>query len=478
MIYRPRPAQAAMLQGRSRSARHQLVAGMGTGKTAAALLYTGGLELQYGRWPGLFVLAPLQVCYSWVAEIPHWYPNLRVSLIAGTETQRKAALMKDADIYLMNYENLPWFEKHGPADWGTMAKHLVADESTRLRGTRVHVQTSSLGKRTLITANSGVQTGALARHAGDFAYWTNQTGTPCPNGVLDWWPQMWFIDGGHRLGNSFTAFENRWFMKPVKGGEFAKSVPLPGAIEQITDSIRDVTTVVRTEDYFDLDAPNVVDRVVAMPDKVMAQYRSMRDKLFLEIEQGMATRSITALSAASRVSKLLQVSCGWIYHRDEELDPDLQLCEELHTAKLEAVESILNETDEPLVVFYQHKATVQMMHKRFKKRMRELGTTPNDQADWNAGKIQILACQYQRGGMGLSLQHGGRNVCFIEPTYRADDYEQAVERLGPMRQMQSGYQRTVNVFHILCHGTEDAKVYAKLAAKIDLQDMVVDLLHR
>ena len=471
-----RPAQIAMLQGLSRSQRNMLVAGMGTGKTGGALLHAGGLEMQYGRWPGMFVLAPLQVALNWRTEIPLWRPDLRVSLIAGTKADREKAIKANADVYIMGYDNLPWLHTYGPTNWNVFGDYMVCDESTRLRATRVHTTVSKLGKHTLHTGNSGVQTGALAKHAADFPYWLNMTGTPCPNGPLDWWAQMWFIDGGARLGNSFTAYENRWFMKPTWGGEFAKSIPQPGAVEQITDLIKDVVTIVRTEDYFDLDKPNIVNREVELPEKVMRQYKDMKTKMFLTIQKDLEDHTINVQSAASKVSKLLQIAAGFTYYRDEDEDPDLQLCEELHSAKVDAVESILNETDENLVVFYQHKATLQLLQKKFKKRIRELDKAGAAMADWNAGKVEILACQYQRGGMGISLQHGGRNVCFIEPTYRADDYEQAIERLGPMRQMQSGYNRTVNVFRVVARGTEDMAVYEKVAGKITLQDLIVDLL--
>jgi SNF2 family DNA or RNA helicase len=118
-----------------------------------------------------------------------------------------------------------------------------------------------------------------------------------------------------------------------------------------------------------------------------------------------------------------------------------------------------------------------MLQARFKNRLTVLDKKGVAQDDWNAGKIEILAVQYQRGGAGLSLQHGGRSMCFIEPTYRADDYEQACARLGPLRQLQSGYQRTVNIFHVLARGTEDRRVFNVPKTKIELQDLVIEMLN-
>lgn len=480
-IHVARPAQIAMLSGLNRTPRHQLVAGMGTGKTGAALLRAGAVELSTGKWPGMLIIAPLQVCFSWVREIPAWRPDLRVSLIAGTADNRKAALLKDADIYIISYDNLPWLHKEVPGSWTRFGAMCVCDESTRLRGTRASWQTSPLGKRYLVT-KGGVQTNALATHAADFTYWVNATGTPCPNGAENWWPQLWYVDGGRRLGNSYTSFEERWFYRPSYGGDYAKLTPFPHSVAEITDAIRDVVTVVRTEDYYSLDEPNTVDRYVELPSKARRVYNDMRNKMVAKLDEELAAattqeeRFVAVQSAGAKVAKLAQIAAGWVYWRDEENTPDVRDCEPLHNAKVDEVESILTETSEPLVIFYHYQATVDALKKRFGSRLRELDSAGVAQTDWNAGKVEILACQYQRGGMGLNLQHGGRNICFIEPTYRADDYEQAIERLGPMRQMQAGYSRTVNVFRIKAVNTVDSDIYEKLAGKINLQDHMVAIL--
>lgn len=476
-VFTPRPAQLAMLRGLDSSLRHQLVAGMGTGKSGGILVRASNIEWLTGRWPGLVIVAPLQVCFNWMREIPLWRPDLKAVLVAGTMAKREAAVKESADIYVVSYDSLPWLEKYLPGSWTALGTMLAADESTRLRGTRVSVQTSPSGKR-FLRRDGGAQTNALAKHAFDFTYWVNATGTPCPNGVQNWWPQIWYIDQGKRLGNSYTAFEQRWFARPAHGGEFAKLEPLPGAIEDIVSRIRDVVTVVKTEDFFDVGKPFVLDRFVDMPASARKAYKDMRTKMVatLPSTKDGVQNSVIAKTAASRVSKLAQIAAGWVYWTDDFIDPDLRNCDVLHTAKLDALESILNETDEPLVVFYQFKASEEMLKQRFKNRLVVLDKGGEAQNAWNAGKVEILACQYQRGGLGLSLQHGGRNLCMYEPTYWADLYEQAIERLGPLRQMQSGYDRTVNVFRICATDSVDVDIYDKVAAKIDLQDFAVELL--
>lgn len=471
-----RPAQMTMVTGIARTPRHQLVASMGLGKTGAILLRAAALEWETGSWPGMLVVAPLQVAFAWQREIPLWLPGKSVSLVVGNAEQRKAALNAGADITIMTYDNIPWVDQVlGSGSWAKFGKLMVCDESTRIKNTRAVWMTSSAGKRFLRT-DGGIQTRTMAKHAADFSYWINATGTPTPNGLLDAWGQYWYVDGGHRLGSSFTAYSERWFRLPVRGGEFAKPEPIPGAAEHIASLVADVTTICRVEDFYEVAKPNVIDRVITLPAKAAKAYDEMKTLKFTEVVQGLGMRSITALSAASKIAKLAQIAAGFGYYIDEEVDPDITQCVELHTAKIDAVESILEETNEPLVVVYYHKATLAMLKRRFKDRLRELDDRGQAQDDWNAGQIEILALQYQSGGTGLSLQHGGRNICLLEPTYRADDMAQVLERLGPLRQMQSGYNRTVNVFRVIAAGTIDRTIMTKVAAKQDLQSLLIDLI--
>jgi SNF2 family DNA or RNA helicase len=472
----PRAPQLAMLRGMSRSPRHQLIASMGLGKSAAILMHASSIEFTHGYWPGLMIFAPLQVCYSWRNEVPLWRPDLRVNLICGPMEQRKAAVATPGDINVVSYDTLPWLEANGPENWAqAFGQMAICDESTRIKKTRASWQTSSLGKHWLRT-DGGVQTNALARQSANFAWWVNATGTPTPNGLVDLWGQIWYLDNGHRLGNSFTAFEQRWFRIPNRHTDFAKPEPLPGAPEEIASRIADITTVVKVEDWFDVAKPNVVDRFVEMPAKAQKAYAEMREKMITQIRTDLLTNTVTAQSAAAKVSKLLQISNGFAYHRDEDLDPDLQLCTELHEVKLDDIESVLEETGEPLVVVYFFQANLEQLKRRFKKRLVELDKNGRAQDLWNAGKVEILALQYRKGAMGLSLQHGGRNIYLMTPTFIADDYAQVLERLGPLRQMQSGYNRVVNVFRCISRKSEDARVFAVAEGKIALETALVEMI--
>ena len=84
---------------------------MGMGKTATTLSAID--ELIYDRFEvtKVLVIAPLRVASTvWSDEIEQWaeLKHLRYSKIIGTPKQRLEALQTDADIYIVNRENLPW----------------------------------------------------------------------------------------------------------------------------------------------------------------------------------------------------------------------------------------------------------------------------------------------------------------------------------------------------------------------------------
>lgn len=172
-------------------------AGMGMGKTSSTLNAINHLQLHEESLT--LVLAPLRVAQStWPDEAVKW-ENLRdieVSAVVGDPKERAAALRKPANVFTINYENLPWLVEHFGKKWPF--KNIVADESTKLKSFRLR--------------QGGKRAEALAKVAHDHSdRFIELTGTPSPNGLVDLWGQVWFLDRSLRLGRTYTGFEERWF---------------------------------------------------------------------------------------------------------------------------------------------------------------------------------------------------------------------------------------------------------------------------
>lgn len=458
-----------MMQRALRQPRSMIMAGMGTGKSGAIMGIATCLEARIGRWPGLFITAPLQVALNWRKEAPLWRPGKRVAVIAGTEAERKAAVKSDSDIYILTYDNADWLHKYHGGDWSSFGAMWAADEASRLKSTRAIWNPDT----NTVRPTGGPRTSALAVHSAQFSQYVSATGTPIPNGLTDIWGQAWHIDGGARLCSSYDRFLQRWFDVPNRWSTFDKPKPKDWALAEITGLLADVTTVIRTEDYFNVAKPNVVDRWVEMPKKARDVYNGIHKEMIAELESGQI---VSVDSGSSRSVKLLQIAGGGFIYYKNEIDPEANQVEFLHDVKLDALDSILEETGENLVVVYFFKAQLAQLKARYKDKLRTLDDRGVAQDEWNQGKIKLLAVQYTSASMGISLQHGGRNIALLCPTHRQEDAEQIIERIGPMRQMQSGYNRVVNVFRIMVRGSTEMSVYRNTEAKGTMQELTKRLI--
>ena len=88
----------------------------------------------------------------------------------------------------------------------------------------------------------------------------------------------------------------------------------------------------------------------------------------------------------------------------------------------------------------------------------------------------MLVVHPASAGHGLNLQHGGHNLCIYTPGWDYELYQQIIERIGPVRQMQAGYKRIVNVYRLIATGTFDKPVADRLRTKASVQDAVMEAL--
>jgi len=454
--FTPRPYQHSIIAHIVDTPRCAVWAGMGLGKTVSTLTAIDIINLVE---PGpTLVLAPLRVASStWPDEVAKWQhlSDLTISPIVGDASSRRKALATKADVYTINYENLPWLVEQCGETW-PFAK-IVADESTKLKGFRLR--------------QGGMRARELARVAHSKATrFIQLTGTPSPNGLQDLWGQFWFLDRGSRLGRSFSAFEARWFQK-IQVGEDRHAVqtkPLAFAQSQIEDAVRDLCISLDAKDHFEIDEPIVNVIRVDMPAKARAQYKEMEKEMFIELECGA---QIEALNAASKTIKCLQIANGAIY-----TDDTRTTFTEIHNEKIKALESIIEEAaGMPILVAYHFKHDLARLQKAFPKG-RALDSDPNTIRDWNAGKTPLLFAHPASAGHGLNLQDGGNILAFFGHWWNLEEYQQIIERIGPARQAQSGYNRPVFIHHIVTKGTMDEMVMLRRDSKREVQDLLLEAM--
>jgi hypothetical protein len=457
-LYTPHEYQRHIVDHILAHERCAVWAGMGMGKTSSTLTAVDILMLAGESHPVLAV-APKRVANStWPSEVKKWQhlSDIDAAVIVGTERERLFALRQDVPLHTVNYEQVPWLVETLGERWPY--RTVIADESTRLAGFRLRQGTE--------------RAKALGRIAHTkIKRFIELTGTPAPNGLAKLWGQMWFLDKGERLGRTYDAFKQRWFQQSFDG--FGVT-PLPFAQEQIQDKLRDLCVTIDAKDWFDLNDPIVKPVFVDLPPKARVKYREMEREMFTQLECGSTAE---AFNAAARTQKCLQLANGAVYI-DEDTESRTRAWRVVHDEKLDALESIVEEAGGmPILVSYEFKSDVARIIKAFPKAVRL--DTNEGMATFRAGKAPIGLAHPKSMGHGIDgLQDVTNIITFFGHNWDLELYQQIIERIGPVRQKQSGHERPVFIYHIIARDTVDELVMARRESKREVQDILLEAMKR
>jgi hypothetical protein len=462
--YTPRPYAPLAMAHMRNVPRCALWAGMGMGKTAMVMTHLDTRHRVWGESRPTLILGPKRVArHVWTDEVGKWQhlAGLDVVSMCGTLAERQAALRVDAPVKTINYDNLPWLVDQFPKGAWPF-RLVVADEATRLKSFRSR------------------QGGARARALGTVAHtlcdeFIQLTGTPSPNGLIDLWGQMWFLDQGARLGRTFSAFEARYFAwksaaDAATGGKKGqvKQIILPHSGELIHEKLADICLTLDPRDWFDIRAPRVNVIEVDLPPKARAQYKEFERTMFL----ALGDDEIEAFSAAAKTMKCLQLANGAVYLEDGTSWAGV------HDAKLEALESVIEEAGgSPVLVAYHFKSDLARLKTHFPDGL-DLSTDAG-MAQAKAGRGRVWFGHPASMGHGVDgLQEHCATVCFFGHWWDLEQHDQFVERVGPMRQLQAGKNRAVTIHYLVARGTVDQVVVARHESKRGVQDLLLEYMKR
>ncbi|CAM4184892.1 DEAD/DEAH box helicase [Paenibacillus alkaliterrae] len=386
------------------------------------------------------IIAPKRVAEdTWSRESSKWNhtKHLRISKILGDAKKREAALKADADIYVINRENVQWLVGFLGSKWPFDT--VVIDELSSFKSSSAQRFRALKRVRPLMKRVIGL------------------TGTPAPNGLLDLWAQVYLLDRGERLGATVTGYRDRYFSAGAKSGHVVYEwKQKKESEERIHEQIADICISMKAEDW--LEMPKRIDRIVplVMGDKARAQYEQLERDLLLP----MAGSDIVASTAAVLSNKLLQMANGAAYDEDRGV-------REIHDIKLDALEDLIEGANgHPVLVFYAYKHDLSRIKERFKQ-ARTLDTA-DDIAEWNDGVIPMLLAHPASAGHGLNLQAGGNIIVWFGLNWSLELYQQANARLHRQGQTQS-----VIIHHLVAEGTIDEDVMAALEGKAIGQDALM-----
>ena len=406
----------------------------------------------------VLIIAPLRVVYSvWPKEIKKWGFDLRISIVHGTERQRCAALLAKADIYLLNFEGVPWF-----CD--------LLQRRPKFPGFDVTVFDEQTGFKNWSTGRHRALRRVMSSER--FGQRLGLTGTPTPNELAEAFPQLWLLGEGKRLGKHVTQFRERYCM--LCEGRRRMSYRVRPEMEAKLKA--DIAPMVLRMDCRDfLDMPELVFNPVwlRLSPKVMRGYRTLEKQLFLELDSG---KFLEASSAAAKYTACRTVVNGGMYERDPlGLNRQTHL---IHLEKVKAVEELVEELNgKNVIVAYSFNQDLERLTKAFPKApVIGRGVKPRESDRmidaWNAGKYPVLLVQPASLSHGANMQQGGQDLIWFSLTDRPELHTQLNARLW--RQGQKGPQ--VRIHYILAEDTVDVAVYRRIQDKDEGQRKLFDYL--
>jgi SNF2 family DNA or RNA helicase len=373
-------------------------------------------------------------------EVMKWdhLKGLIISKVLGNQKERTMALYKKADIYTINRENVPWIVDFYKNDWPF--DMVIIDELSSFK------------------SPSAKRFRALKKVRHKIKRIVGLTGTPAPNGLLDIWSQIYLLDGGERLGRTFSGYRGRYFhpQKYVNGGIPTDYTLNDDAEEKIYNKISDICISMKALEY--LKMPEIIfNKVeVTLSENEMKLYRKLEKDLLLPLEDS----DVDAVNAAVLSNKLLQMAGGSVY--DSYKDVHL-----IHDRKLDALEDLVEAANgKPVLIYYAFKHERDRIKKRFD--VGEINTS-EDIAKWNRGEMKIALCHPASAGHGLNLQEGGSTIIWFGITWSLELYQQANARLW-----RQGQTQTVVIHHILARETIDQRVMMALDNKDSGQNALIE----
>lgn len=428
-----------------------LFIGMGIGKTAACL-DTLNEMFRCADAFGALVVAPLRVAnLTWPMEVRGW-EQFRWMKVANlrTEAGQRAFLNGRAHIYTINYEALGTLVSLVERCKGKLPYDVVIfDELTKAKNP------------------SSKRINLYRRKVPRVERQWGLTGTPAPNSTMDLFAQVRLIDGGERLGRSYTDFLKQYYYPPenkyVHGGKWEAKALTASTLEQ---RLADITITLKSSDWLDIPDTVYSDIDIVFTPELQKKYQKLERDLVLKLSED---KTLNVANAAALVTKLLQFTSGHVY--DEERG-----VHHVHSMKFDELKRIAKKEDQPLFVASIFKHEQDRIRQLFPQ-AKFFGDAKNERTqelmlnDWNAGKIPMLVSHPASVGHGLNFQHGGSVVVWMSLTYSRELYEQMIARIA-----RRGQKEVTKVYRLIVPGTVDDAVAEALANKAENEARLISAL--
>lgn len=425
----------------STNERAYVLSEMGVGKTRAAL-YAYDYLRSVGLAHRALIVAPLSTLVGvWENEIFENFSHLTTVVLYGDRKKRLRLLGQPADCYIVNHDGVEVIHRELFAR--TDIDTVITDELAVYRNSR-----SERWKNLRpIVARS--------------KYAWGLTGAPTPNAPTDAYGEIKLITP-ERVGFSFKSFKDQT-MRQLSQFTW---IPRPQANDVVVAAMQPAVRFTRDE-CFDLPPTTYSSRQLTLEPAVAKLYKKMLDELAVQVKQNL----ITAANEGVKMSKLLQLACGFVYDQNGKG----------HyiggTDRFKALIEVIESTDKKVIVFGSFRYIVTLiagvLGKRYDVGMIH-GETPKAERDRIFTGFQkfdsprIIVAHPQTMAHGLTLT-AADTIVWAAPITSLEIYEQANARIT-----RSGQINHTHIVHVQASPVEKY-VYDRLRRKAKMQGALLEM---
>jgi len=413
----------------------------GTGKTASVIWAIDYL-MQRGLVKRVLVICPLSIMKSaWQNDLFKFAIHRTVSVAHGSAKKRKEIINAGSEFVVINFDGVGIVKSEllkGGFDL------IVVDEASAYKNAQTE-RWKDLRDLTKVIRGLWMLTGTPAAQSPVDAYGLAKLVNP--NGI-----PMFF--GQFRDNVMIKVGQYRWLPRPESKHIVHKALQ----------------PAIRFEKKQCLDLPPVtfVDRDAPLSPQQIKYYNVLKKQMLIEADG----EEISAVNAAVQINKLLQISGGAVYtDTGEVLEFDV-------SARLNAVQEVIEESSQKVLVFVPFTHTIELLEKHLNKHGISCevinGSVSVNKRSALVQQFQdnpypkVLIIQPQAASHGLTLT-AADTIIWYAPCSSVETYLQANARID-----RPGQVNPMTIVHITGSPIE-TKMYAHLRGNIAHHTKIIDL---
>jgi SNF2 family DNA or RNA helicase len=452
-----------------------LLADVGTGKTATAILILNYLHLHRGLIRGL-VVGPTVIIHNWKNEIIKYSSTVEegpglmdIPIYAIGDPKKRREKVKDLSKYgapgivITNYESFDNEEfTNAVAKWGPQA--IVCDELHRIK--------SYKSKR----AKNIVKLGDNAR------FRLGLTGSAILNSPMDLFMQWKFIDKGESFGSNFFNFRNLYFKDANaswagRANYIPKWEPRPEMFDQLAERIKCSSIRVIKSECMDL--PPFIEETIKL--QMSAKQKRIYDQMekdFVAFLDGSSAAGGVAVAqlALTKALRLMQIASGFV-STDGPEGGEVLLEENV---KLDALEKIIEDNpEEKIIVWCSYKANYRAIGERLTKLgVNHVFLTGEQNAKekqesidafQTVREVKCIVANRKAGGIGVNLTAASISVVFS----RNFSLEEEIQSDGRNYRGGSQIHERITKINLVVEGTIEERVIEALKNKENISEIIL-----